>query len=118
MNPTNQVLKIYTDLRKVKDEMKNYQRQFPNGVFAKLFKNQTEKIEWCYKDAVTTPILKEKTEALVDAIKESWTQEYTLERDALKERLELLSLEQLKQFDTLMDYIEQGKAFEVKFIDE
>jgi len=113
MNPTNQVLKIYADLRKVKDEMHDYSRQYPDGVFKALFKKQIEKIDWCYLHTSTCSELMRVAMPLADAIRENWTQEYTLERDALKDRIEFLSTQQLKQFDVLLDHIEQGKSFEI-----
>ena len=113
MQPTNQVLKIYADLRKVKDEMLDYGRQYPNSLIHKLFKKQLEKIEWCYQYIQSNPELYRLAPELADAIRENWTQEYTLERDAIKDKIEILSTEQLKQFDILLDYIEQGQDFEV-----
>ena len=113
MQPTNQVLKIYAELRKVKDEMLDYQRQYPNSIFSHLFKQQLQKIEWCYTNVITSNSLCQVALPLVEAIKENWTQEYTLERDAIRDRIEILSTKQLQQFDVLLDYIEQGIEFEI-----
>lgn len=118
MDATNQVLKIYTELRKVKEEMLDYSRQYPNGVFRHLFKVQLEKIEWCYKNTTTSIELNRVASVLVNAIRDNWDLEYTLERDALRDRLEILNTEQLKSFDEFLNYIETGREFVITFKDE
>jgi hypothetical protein len=118
MTGLHQVLRVYAMLRKVRDEMEDYRRNYVGSIFDPLFKKQIEKIDWCYTQTSTTPYLNIHAEDMVKALAENWNQEYTLERDNLIERIEILSTEQLKQFDTLLDYVEKGVPFEVKFSED
>jgi hypothetical protein len=99
-------------LKMSKDFFQDCIRQHPGTKGANLFSVYTNRIEWIYRDIITTPAL---PAVVVAGIKKEWTSDaFTV--PALNEKIAVLNPEQREAIENIIDKVLAGEVLTVEKI--
>jgi hypothetical protein len=95
-----------------KDFFQDCIRQHPGTKGANLFSIYTNRIEWIFKDVITTPAL---PAVVVQGIKKEWASDaFTV--PALHEKIAVLTPEQREAIENIIDKVLAGEILTVEII--
>lgn len=96
--------------RRAKDFFEDFIRQHPGTKGAGLFKNYISKLDFIYRDLITTPAL---PPIVVEGIKKEWASDvYAV--DAIMEKIPLLKPDQREAIEMVIDKILNGESINVE----
>lgn len=117
MKAASNVLKFYYHLKLAIFYAKDFLLEHPTTVFAKLFKNYIDKINWIHTNTITSIELNKNVPDIINVLKEKWNSEVFSEM-AVIDKITLLNDDQMNQLEVVVDEILKGENIIVEFINK
>lgn len=92
-------------LKQAFEHLDSFRREHPGSAGARLFKTYQQKVEWIVKDFLTIPYLPREVS---DGIRKEWESD-VFTKDAILEKVNMLTPEQRTLIETVIDQIILGE---------